>query len=294
MTRRRCWKHDWVLEFDIKGLFDNIDHDLLLKALYKHTDCRVTLLYVRRWLKASLVREDGSTEARDKGTPQGGVISPILANLFMHYAFDMWMSREHPQAPFARYADDGLVHCRTRAEAESIYLLLKQRLGSCGLELHPTKTKIVYCKDSDRRGDECNVTFDFLGFTFRPRGSKNRFTGKIFTNFTPAVSQSAQQAMRNTIRKWGIRNRNDKNFSDLARMFNPILRGWISYYGKFYPSGLYPIMRYFNLALRHWAMKKYRRFRNRKTQASKWLQEVCRKQPKLFAHWNNGMNGGFG
>ena len=163
-TRERCWKYDWVLEFDIKGLFDNIDHELLLRAVRKHIACKWALLYIERWLKAPMVLEDGTKVERNRGTPQGGVVSPILANVFMHYTFDLWMVRTHPDLPWCRYADDGLVHCRNEQEAEALKLELQARLAECHLEMHPTKTKVVYCKDGKRKGQYPNVKFDFLGY----------------------------------------------------------------------------------------------------------------------------------
>ena len=172
VTRQRCGKYDWVLEFDIKGLFDNLPHDLLLKAVRKHVKCNWALLYIERWLTASRER-DGEIIERTRGTPQGGVISPILSNLFLHYAFDLWMARTHPDLPWCRYADDGLVHCRNEREAEALRVELQARLEVCGLQMHPTKTEIVYCKDNRRRGDYPNVTFDFLGYQFRPRRVAN-------------------------------------------------------------------------------------------------------------------------
>jgi RNA-directed DNA polymerase len=179
VTRKRCWRNDWLLEFDIKGLFDNIDHDLLMRAVKTHTDCKWLLLYIERWLKAPFQMEDGRIIERQSGTPQGGVISPVLSNLFLHYVFDKWMDRNFPENPWARYADDGVAHCRTKTEAENLLERLHDRFNECGLELHPDKTRIVYCKDDDRRGEYPEIKFDFLGYTFRPRRSKNRY-GKFF------------------------------------------------------------------------------------------------------------------
>ena len=197
VTRQRCWQYDWLLEFDIKGLFDNISHDLLLRAVQKHTKAKWIILYIERWLKAPFQTGDGRIIERKSGTPQGGVISPVLSNLFLHYMFDKWMQRNRPQNPWARYADDGVAHCRSLAEAEELLKQLKERFAECGLELHPDKTRIVYCKDDDRREDYPETKFDFLGYTFRPRRSKNR-NGKLFINFTPAVSRKACKAMRRT------------------------------------------------------------------------------------------------
>jgi RNA-directed DNA polymerase len=186
VTRQRCWRYDWLLEFDIRGLFDNISHDLLMRAVRKHTECKWLILYIERWLKAPFQAQDGRLIERESGTPQGGVISPVLSNLFLHYVFDRWMEKNHPQNPWARYADDAIAHCRSLAETEELLKQLQSRFAECGLELHPDKTRIVYCKDDDRRGQYHLTKFDFLGYTFRPRRSKNR-RGKYFINFTPGV-----------------------------------------------------------------------------------------------------------
>lgn len=256
VTRKRCWRNNWVMEFDIKGLFDNIDHELLMKAVRKHTDIPWVILYVERWLKAPFQRVDGTEEQRTKGTPQGGVISPVLANLFLHYAFDVWMDRTHPDKPFARYADDGVVHCKSLRDAKSVYESLKYRLEECRLEIHPEKSRIVYCKDDDRRGRYEHTSFDFLGYTFRPRRSKNRY-GKYFINFTPAVSNKAKKAMRQTIRGWRMHLKNEKSLEDLSRMFNPVIRGWMQYYGHFYKSELYSVLKHMNKALIRWVQPNF-------------------------------------
>lgn len=232
-TRKRCWRYDWVVDLDIKGFFDNIDHQLLLKAVRHHVRERWILLYLERWLTAAVMMPDGECHSRDRGTPQGGVVSPLLANLFLHYAFDAWMERDFPRTPFERYADDGVCHCRSRQQAEQLKAALEERFAACGLELHPEKTKIVYCKDDDRREDYPVQSFDFLGYTFRPRRSKNRY-GKHFINFTPAISNKAGKAIRQTVRRWKLHRRSDKSLRDLANMFNAWIRGWVRYYGVFY------------------------------------------------------------
>jgi RNA-directed DNA polymerase len=287
-TRKRCWKYDWILEFDIKGLFDNIDHELLMKAVRKHTDSRWIILYIERWLKAPFQKEDGTLIERSKGTPQGGVVSPLLANLFLHYAFDKWMLRNYPNYPFARYADDGVVHCRTEAEAKDLKEALTKRFKECKLELHPDKTRIVYCKDDDRKGTYINTKFDFLGFTFRPRRSKNRW-GKHFINFTPGISNKATKAMRQKVRGWKIHLRSDKEIDDLSRMFNPILRGWVNYYGKFYKSAMYPTFRHLDHKLIVWAMRKYKRLKGHRRRTTYWLGRLSNRQPHLFIHWQMGV-----
>jgi group II intron reverse transcriptase/maturase len=293
VTRERCWKYDWVLEFDIKGLFDNIDHELLLRAVQKHITCKWALLYIERWLKAPMVQEDGTTMERSRGTPQGGVVSPILANLFMHYAFDVWMTRAHPDLPWCRYADDGLVHCRTEQEADALKVELQARLAECHLEMHPTKTKVVYCKDGKRKGKHPNVKFDFLGYCFRPRLVRRFRDNSLFGGFNPAVSPSAMKTMRETIRDLKIRRQTQLSLQDIAQQLNPLLRGWIAYYGRYAPSALYPLLRYVNQTLVAWAMRKFKRFKRHKVHASQFLQRLATNCVDLFVHWQIGMTGVF-
>jgi len=293
VTRKRCWKYDWVLEFDIKGLFDNIDHDLLLRAVRKHVKCTWALLYIERWLTAPMEHDDGTTAERKRGTPQGGVVSPILSNLFLHYCFDLWMARVHPDLPWCRYADDGLVHCRTEHEAQALQAALQARLAECHLELHPTKTKIVYCKDGKRKGTYPSVTFDFLGYCFRPRRVRSSRDGTLFCGFNPAVSPSALTAMRTTIRELNVRHRTDLSLDDIAHRLNPLLRGWIEYYGRYAPSALYPLLRYVNQMLRAWVMRKFKRFAAHRTRARRFLERLVRAQADLFVHWRLGMTGAF-
>jgi group II intron reverse transcriptase/maturase len=293
VTRERCWKYDWVLEFDIKGLFDNIDHELLLRAIRKHVTCKWALLYIERWLIAPMVQEDGTKMARNCGTPQGGVVSPILANTFLHYTFDLWMARTHPNLPWCRYADDGLIHCRSEQEAEALKAELQARLAECRLEMHPTKTKIVYCKDGKRRGKFENVQFDFLGYCFRPRLVKRFRDNMLFCGFNPAVSPSAMKAMRKTIRGLNLRRQTQLSLDEIARQLNPLLRGWIGYYGRYAPTALYPLFRHVNQTVLVWVMRKFKRFRDRKIRAGQFLQRLARERADLFVHWNIGMTGMF-
>ena len=293
VTRERCWKYDWVVEFDIKGLFDNIDHELLLRAVRKHVTCKWALLYIERWLKAPMMQEDGVIVERNRGTPQGGVVSPILSNAFLHYAFDLWMTRTYPDLPWCRYADDGLVHCRTEPEATALKAALQDRLAECHLELHPTKTKIVYCKDGKRKGTYPNVKFDFLGYGFRPRLVKRVRDNTLFCGFNPAVSVSALKAMRATIRELNIRRQTQRSLNDIAELLNPLLRGWIAYYGRFAPSALSPVLRYVNLTLVAWAMRKFKRFKAHKIRAGRFFERLAKECPDLFAHWKVGMSGVF-
>jgi len=293
VTRERCWKYDWVLEFDIKGLFDNIDHELLLRAIRRHVTCKWAQLYIERWLKAPMVQEDGTIMKRIRGTPQGGVVSPILSNVFLHYAFDLWMDRTHPDLPWCRYADDGLVHCRNEQEAQALKSELQARLAECHLEMHPTKTKIVYCKDKKRKGTYPNVIFDFLGFCFRPRLVRRLQDDTLFCGFNPAVSPSAMKAMRSAIRELNLRHQTQLSLEELARRLNPLLRGWIEYYGRYAPSALSPLLRYVNQTLVAWAMRKFKRFKDHKVRASQFLQRLAQERRALFVHWAIGMTGTF-
>jgi group II intron reverse transcriptase/maturase len=284
MARTRGWRNDWVLEFDIRTFFDDLNHDLLLRAIRHHTDCKWLLLYVERWLTAPVQLEDGSQLARDKGTPQGGVISPLLSNLFLHYVFDRWMRKQSPDIPFERYADDAICHCKTQVQAQQLLAALEQRFAECHLELHPQKTRVVYCKDDDRRGLHPDHSFDFLGFTFRPRRSKNRW-GKSFINFSPAVSCKSAKAMRSKMRDWGLHNRSDKSLEDLARMFNPVIQGWMNYFAKFYKSAMYPTLRHLDRYLVRWASRKYKKLYRHRQRAKHWLARIAQSRPGLFAHW---------
>jgi RNA-directed DNA polymerase len=288
VCRERCWRADWVLDMDIQAFFDSVPWELVLKAVAHHTDLRWVLLYVERWLKAPLQREDGSLVWRDRGTPQGSAISPLLVNMFMHYAFDAWMAREYPAVQFERYSDDVIVHARSERQALQLRAAIAERLAGCGLQLNERKTRVVYCKDDDRRGSYEHTSFDFLSYTFRPRLSKNRF-GKYFVNFSPAVSGAAKTRLRREMRRWGVARRSDKSLTDLALMFNRKLQGWINYYGRFYKSMLYPVFRHFNDALVRWAMRKYKRLRRHKTRARQFILAVARRQPYLFAHWRWGV-----
>jgi RNA-directed DNA polymerase len=290
-ARQRCWRLDWVLDLDIKGFFDNIDHELMMRAVRKHAKDKWVVLYIERWLKVPAQDEEGRLVPREKGTPQGGVVSPLLANLFLHYAFDVWMRKHYPHLPFERYADDGIVHCRTEKEAQEVRAAIAARLQECRLELHPEKTKVVYCKDDDRRGNYPNEKFDFLGYTFRPRRSKNRF-GKYFINFSPAVSDKAVKAIRAEIRSWKLHLRSDKAIEDLSRMFNPIIRGWLQYYGRYYRSALYPPMRQLDRSLARWAYRKYKKLRRHLRRATHWVARISRRDPKLWAHWEMGVRRG--
>jgi len=283
IARQRCWGRDWVIDLDIKGFFDNLNHDLVMKAVKKHTTCKWVILYIRRWLKAPMQQTDGTLKKRNLGSIQGGVISPLLANLFLHYAFDEWMKRNFQSVSFERYADDIVVHCVSYEETVHMLERIKLRLKECYLEVHPGKTKIVYCKD-DRREDEFEyIAFDFLGYTFRPR--KVVAKGKTFTGFNPAVSKKAKKKMHETIRKWRIHLAVNKTLEDIAESINPVVRGWMNYYGKFYPSILGIVLCHLNDAITRWVKKKYKRMRRHHRKAKFWLGKIANKEPGLFCHW---------
>ncbi len=286
-TRRRCWSRDWVLEYDIKGLFDNIRHDYLMEMLRRHTPHKWILLYVERWLSTPFQMEDGTLQARTSGTPQGGVISPVLANLFLHYAFDNFMANKYPKAWWERYADDGVVHCKTYQQAVYMQSVLRERFRLFGLELNEAKTRIIYCKDEDRTGTHPETSFDFLGYTFRPRLAKNKH-GKIFVNFLPAMSGKAVKALKEEVRGWKLQLKVFKSLDDIAGMFNSQIQGWINYYGKFYKSGLVSFLRYINQCLIKWVRRKYKRLKHRR-RAEYWLGRIARRDKNLFAHWRYGV-----
>jgi len=254
VTVKRCWKMDWVLEFDIKGFFDNINHELLLKAVHKHTQCPWELLYMKRWLRVPLQETKGRTISRKSGVPQGGVISPILANLFLHYAFDQWMKTYFPNNPWCRYADDGIIHCRTKKQAELIKRCLQKRFQECYLEIHPEKTKIVYCKDSNRKMNEENIQFTFLGYTFKPRKARGR-TGIVFTSFLPAISKESKEGIRQKVRSWRLLWMTNQSITDIAEKYNPMIRGWLNYYGKYGKKELTRVLDHINLHLSFWVIE---------------------------------------
>jgi RNA-directed DNA polymerase len=286
--RERCWRHDWVVDLDIKGFFDNIDHSLMMHAVRKHTDCPWILLYIERWLKAPVQAEDGTLLARDRGTPQGGVISPLLANIFLHHVFDEWMRGEHPGCPFERYADDVVIHCRSKEQAERVRASVEARLRRCKLEAHPEKTRLVYCRDDNRPQDHERIQFDFLGYCFKPRKAMNQ-RGEAFTSFQPGISAKASKAIVTQVRGWKLHRMSDKELTDLSRMFNPSVRGWVNYYGRYSRTALRRAFRPLNRRLARWAQKKYKRLRRHQNQSTEWLRRIARTHGALFGHWAVGI-----
>jgi len=284
--RQRCWKKDWVIDLDVAKFFDSVPWDLMIQAVQANitTDQRWVLLYVKRWLQAPLALPDGTVQDRNRGTPQGSSISPVLANLFMHYAFDMWLTREFPTVEFERYADDAVVHCVTQRQAREVLAALVVRMGEVGLLLHPDKTKIVYCKDSVRRGDHEHTSFTFLGFTFGPRQALSKDGSSSYSRFLPAVSQDALTAMGQQVRQWRLHMWVRRDLVELATMINPVVVGWMNYHGRFYRSRLTPLLQRINTYLMRWAGKKYKRLRSYR-RFQKWWFGLIDREPELFQHW---------
>jgi RNA-directed DNA polymerase len=287
VCRERSFRKDWVLDVDIRKFFDSVPWDLTLKALVRHTDQKWVRLYVERWLKAPMLMTDGNLVAREKGTPQGAPISPLIANLFLHYAFDAWMAREFPAVQFERFADDLVIHCASESHARDLREALARRLVEVGLELHPDKTRIVYCKDSNRRGTYEQVSFAFCGYTFRPRRAVNKKRGVVFTSFLPAVSPGKLSEMSRRAASWRLHRRVTWTLDDLAADVNPVMRGWLAYYTAFYPSAVAPLCHRIDLHLVRWARWKYKRLRCSGPRARAWLRGVHSREPELFEHWRH-------
>ncbi len=285
-ARENCWRKDWVVDFDIKGLFDNINHNYLMKLVEMHTKEKWIILYIERWLKTPFQMQDGTLQERTSGTPQGGVISPVLANLFMHYAFDNYMKLNFPNIPFERYADDGVAHCVSLKQAKYLIKMLNKRFKQCDLELNLDKTKIVYCKDSKRSLEYDNIKFDFLGYTFKPRGAKNK-QGQLYVGFLPAIGDKAKKTIRKEIRSWKIQLKSDKSLMDLSLMFNPKIQGWVNYYSHFYKSEVNDILEYFNDKLIKWVRRKYKKSSRKKS--VEWLMGVAKRDKALFVQWKMGI-----
>jgi RNA-directed DNA polymerase len=290
--RRRCWEYDWVIDLDIRAFFDTLDHELVMRAVERHTDLKWILLYVERWLKAPVQRADGTHEERRQGSPQGSAISPLLANLFMHYAFDLWMDHGNPGVPFERYCDDVVVHCRSLAEAKRVQQAIAERLAECRLEVNLEKTRIVYCKDQNRRGSHEHEGFDFLGYTFQPRKCRGQGRNRYFIGFTPAISAAARVRIGQEMHSWHLLRRTGWTVERLADQVNASVRGWVNYYGRYFRSELYPVLQRLNMHLVQWAQRKYKRYRGRPQKARRFLGGIARREQQLFVHWQLGLKPG--
>jgi len=288
-VRQNCRKTDWIIDLDIKGFFDNIDHDRLMLAVQKHVPEKWCLIYIQRWLTMPVQTKSGELiQKQGKGTPQGGVISPLLANLFLHYAMDKWLEQNHPKVEFVRYADDAILHCRTKAEAEQTLATLDERMKVCGLELHPEKTKLVYCRDYRRQESFETVKFDFLGYSFQPRSTKSKQTGKLFLGFDCAISISSKKRIADKLEELEIDRLNFRSIVGVALYLEPLIRGWINYYGKFRITELNPVFLLLRQRLVWWARKRYKRYKTNMIKAYRWMDRVKKQFPNLFYQWRYG------
>lgn len=290
-VRENCWKTAWVIDLDIKGFFDNINHEKLILALERHVSEKWTLMYIKRWLTAPIEKETGELEYKEgKGTPQGGVISPLLANLFLHYAFDKWLEQEYPTVKFVRYADDAIIHCTSQSQAEHLLAALHQRMSNCDLALHPDKTKLVYCRDYKRRGTFKTVKFDFLSFSFQPRETKSKHTGRLFLGYDCAISISSRKRLNDKIKAINFVDMRFKSIVGLAQKLNPLIRGWINYFGKFRMSELSKVFYLLRCRLVRWIQNRYKRYRYNLNKAYACLDRIRKQYPTLFYHWQVGYN----
>lgn len=292
-VRKNCWKTDWVIDLDIKGFFDNIDHEKLMLAIMKHVPEKWARLYITRWLNMPILTKSGKlVQKQGKGTPQGGVISPLLANLFLHYAFDRWLETTDKTVKFVRYADDAIIHCRSKSHAESILKKLKERMQECRLELHPDKTKLVYCRDYRRKENHPEVKFDFLGYSFQPRTNKSKRTGRLFLGFDCAISIGSRKKISDKLgdKEMDFFSLSFKSIVGIAKKLNPFIRGWVNYYGKFRGYELSKVFYLLRCRLVRWVRKRYKRYKTSLTRACKWLDRVRKQYPYLFYHWQLGFS----
>ena len=288
-VRQNCRKNDWVIDLDIKGFFDNINHDKLMLAVKKHVPEKWCLLYIKRWLTAPEQTKTGElVQKQGKGTPQGGVISPLLANLFLHYAMDKWLEQTHPRVEYVRYADDAILHCQSKSHAEQVLEAVRERMQACGLELHPLKTKLVYCRDYRRQEKHPEVKFEFLGYSFQPRSTMSKKTRKLFLGFDAAISISSKKRIADKMEELDIVNLNFKSIVGVAKFLEPYIRGWINYYGKFRLSAMNPTFQLLRKRLVRWARKRYKRYKTNLNKAYDWLTRMRKQFPNLFYQWRLG------
>jgi RNA-directed DNA polymerase len=282
---------DWVIDLDIKGFFDNIDHTKLMLAIEKHVSEKWCLMYIKRWLTTPVQTKTGElVQKQGKGTPQGGVISPLLANLFLHYAMDKWLEQTHPAVKYVRYADDAILHCKSKVHADYVLDNLNNRMMQCGLELHPDKTKLVYCKDYRRQGEHEHVKFDFLGYSFQPRTTKSKKTGELFLGFDCAISISSKKRIAEKMRELDIEHLTHRSIVGVAQYLEPFIRGWANYYGRFRLWEMNSIFQLLRRRLVKWARKRYKRYKTSLNKAYAWLERVKDQYPTLFYQWRLGFS----
>jgi len=287
-VRQNVRKYDWVIDMDIKGFFDEVSHELLMKALERHVTEKWAKMYIERWIEAPIELESKEKVYRSgKGTPQGGVISPLLANLFLHYVLDKWMEKTYPKLSFVRYADDIIVHCNTEEESEKVLEAIKTRMAECQLELHEKKTKIVFCKKYKKRSEGRAVKFDFLGFSFQPRPSAAK-NGRMFLGYDCAISQSSKNKIISKIRETKFQRWTNRSIEEIAEFFNAKIRGWINYYGKFRKHKLNSLFRVLENRIIEWVRRRYKHLRNSYIKASKWFYRFKKNNKELFVHWKMG------
>jgi RNA-directed DNA polymerase len=284
-VERNCIEKDWVIDMDISRFFDEIDHELMLKAV-EHIlpDTDWVKLYVKRWLEMPIKEVDGSVTAKaGKGTPQGGVISPLLANLYLHYALDLWLERNYPTVSFVRYADDVVIHCNSKEEAEQVLERVRERLQEVKLSIKESKTRIAYCKDYRRRQDHDTVKFDFLGFSFQPLPMPSkRKPGSHYTGYGGKISGSSEEKITDAIKKERLLSNTTIDLALISRVLNPRLRGWIGYYGLYGKRHLHRVLHRLDYRIIQWVKKKYK-IGYRQSVAK--LNAIKQSNPRLFYHW---------
>lgn len=290
-VRKNVRISDWVIDLDIKGFFDNIDHAKLMLALKKHVSERWCLMYIERWLQTPVQTKTGELVMKQgKGTPQGGVISPLLANLFLHYAMDKWLEQTHPRVSYVRYADDAILHCKSKSQADYVMRNLNKRMKQCGLELHPEKTKLVYCRDYRRQGAFENVKFDFLSYSFQPRTARSKKTRELFLGYDCAISTSSKKRIAEKMRELKVETLTHNSIVGVAQFLEPYIRGWINYYGKFRIWEMNPIFQLLRRRLVMWARKRYKRYKTTINGTYAWLERVKEQYPTLFYQWSLGFS----
>ncbi len=286
-VRENVRKYAWVIDLDITAFFDNVDHEKMMLALDRHVDEKWVKMYVKRWLEAPVATTNGELITKDgKGTPQGGVISPLLANLYLHYSFDKWMEINFAEIPFVRYADDMVIHCKTEAQAIFILDNIQTRLQACNLSVHPDKTVIVYCKDYRRNLKDKKTRFDFLGFSFHPM-SKKSYRGGMFLGYGCEISKKSYSKKVGELRKLKF-DRWAKSWQDIVNLLDDKIRGWVQYFDKFQYRTLTKVFHRFHNRLAKWLMNRYKRFKNSKQRAFNHLHFIRKRYPYLFYHWRIG------